>query len=71
MSLLYTVRFGETIAVGHSLYILFYYELLLVKTPKVTAVLSHYEISETLPERDFKAKCNYCNKGLLYNCKMH
>ena len=39
------------------------------KKPKVPAVLSHYEIPGTLPEGDFKAKCNYCNKEFVGSLK--
>ena len=31
---------------------------------KVPAVLNHYEVPETLPAENFKAKCKYCAKEI-------
>ena len=31
---------------------------------KVPAVLNHYEVPETLPAENFKAKCEYCAKEI-------
>ena len=39
------------------------------KKPKLPALLKHYEVSETLPEGDFKAKCNYCSKEFIRSIK--
>ena len=39
------------------------------KKPKLPALLKHYEVPETLPEGDFKAKCNYCSKEFIRSIK--
>ena len=39
------------------------------KNFKLPAVFRHYEIPTTIPEGDFKAKCNYCGKEFAGSLK--
>ena len=42
---------------------------IVAKKKKSPAVLKHYEVPETLPDGDFKAKCKYCDKEITGSTK--